>query len=248
MGTHVMDPTRVHEQIDKDWPNHLVRTQHFVRQPSISADGTGIQEMAGLLVRHLQELGARARIIPTDGHPVVYGALDFGAPKTLVIYGMYDVQPVAGETWMVPPFGGEIVDLPGFGRSLVSRGIGNSKGPLASFFNMIESFQRVYGRMPVNLRFVIEGEEEQSSKHLPQAIAVLRDELRRCDAVFFPAYAQNTQGQVLMRLGAKGILSMELVRHQSSLAAGARLGVFKVGRRENADRRLLQRSACAQRG
>ncbi len=211
MATNIMDPLRVHEQIDQDWPQHLARTQEFVRQPSISADGTGIQEMAALLVQHLEGLGAQARIIPTRGHPVVYGTLDFGAPKTLVIYGMYDVQPVVGETWLVPPFGGEIVDLPGFGPSLVSRGIGNSKGPLAGFFNMIESFKRVYGGMPVNLRFIIEGEEEQASQHLPEAVATVRDELRRCDAVFFPAYAQNTRGQVLMRLGAKGTLHMELV-------------------------------------
>jgi acetylornithine deacetylase/succinyl-diaminopimelate desuccinylase-like protein len=211
MPSKTMDPVRVHKQIDQDWPEHLERTREFVRQPSISADGTGIKEMADLLVRHLQGLGAQARIIPTDGHPVVYGALDCGAPKTLVIYGMYDVMPVTGENWMVPPFGGEIVDLPGFGPSLVNRGIGNSKGPLAGFFNVVASYNKVYGGMPVNLRFVIEGEEEQASVHLPQAIAAVRDELRRCDAVFFPAYAQNTRGQVLMRLGAKGTLHMELV-------------------------------------
>lgn len=207
----MMNPLRVHDQIEKDWAQHLARTQEFVRQPSISGDGTGIKEMAELVVRHLQGLGAQARIIPTDGHPVVYGELDFGAPKTLVIYGMYDVQPVEGETWMVPPFGGEIVNLPKFGPSLVSRGIGNSKGPLAAFFNTIDSFKKVYGKMPVNLRFVIEGEEEQASKHLPQAIAILRDELRRCDAVYFPTFGQNTRGQVIMRLGAKGTLHMELV-------------------------------------
>ncbi len=213
MSGNIMDPMPVHRQIEKDWAQHLERTQRFVRQPSISADGTGIDEMAAMLVSELKGLGAQARLIPTDGHPVVYGALDCGAPKTLVLYGMYDVQPVAGETWIVPPFGGQVVDLADFGPSLVSRGIGNSKGPLAGFFNVVDSFQKVYGRLPVNLRFVIEGEEEQASAHLPQAIAVLRDELSRCDGVFFPIYSQNTRGQVLVRLGAKGTMSIELVCH-----------------------------------
>lgn len=206
-----IDPRPVHQHIDRDWSQHLLQTQQFVRQPSISADGTGIKEMAELVASHIRELGGSARLVPTEGHPVVYGELDCDMPRTLVLYGMYDVQPVTGEDWIVPPFGGEIVDLPGLGPSLVNRGIENSKGPLIGFFNVVDSFMRVHGRLPVNLRVVVEGEEEQGSKHLGQVISAYQDELRQCDAVFFPFYARNVRGQVVMHLGCKGIIFIELI-------------------------------------
>jgi acetylornithine deacetylase/succinyl-diaminopimelate desuccinylase-like protein len=206
-----MEPQRIHKAIDQNWVQHLKWTQEFVRQPSISADGTGIEEMAALVARRIEGLGGTARIVPTSGHPVVYGELDMGAPRTLVLYGMYDVQPVVGEEWMAPPFGGEIVSLPKLGPCLVSRGIENSKGPLCGFFNVVHAFLQTYGKMPVNLRFVVEGEEEQGSKHLGEVIAEYRQELSGCDAVFFPFYSQDIQGRINMHLGCKGILFMELI-------------------------------------
>jgi len=202
---------QVHEKIDSDWEEHLRWTQEFVQQPSISADGTGIDEMASLVAGRITDLGGGVQVVPTDGHPVVYGHLDFGASKTLVLYGVYDVQPVVGEEWLVPPFGGEIISLPELGPCLVSRGIENSKGPLCGFLNVVDAFMRTCGELPVNLRFVVEGEEEQGSKHLGQVISRYRDELARCDAVFFPFYSQDIHSLVNMYLGCKGTILIELI-------------------------------------
>jgi acetylornithine deacetylase/succinyl-diaminopimelate desuccinylase-like protein len=123
---------------------------------------------------------------------------------------MYDVQPVSGETWIAPPFGGEIVDLEGFGDCIVSRGIMNSKGPLAGTLSSLESIRRAYGELPVNVKFVVEGEEELGSLHFPQFVSDHRD-LLHADAVFFPFYSQDETGKVLLYLGTKGLVFLELI-------------------------------------
>ncbi|MGQ0572448.1 MAG: M20/M25/M40 family metallo-hydrolase [Armatimonadota bacterium] len=200
----------VFAHLDESFPQHLEATRAFVRQPSISADATGIQETAGLVAAEIEGLGGHAEIVATAGHPVVYGRIDVGAPRTLLIYGMYDVQPVVGEAWTVQPFGGEIVDLEGFGPCVVSRGIMNSKGPLIGFFCAMRALQHVMGTLPVNLKFVIEGEEELGSPHLPVFVQRHADDLR-ADGVFFPFYAQDRSGKVVQHLGVKGLVFLELI-------------------------------------
>ncbi len=128
--------------LDAHQREHMERVRTFVRQPSISADGTGITAMADLVARTIREVGGSAEIVPTEGHPVVLGRLDAGAPKTLLFYGMYDVQPVEDEAWTVEPFAGEIVDLAERGRSMVARGVFNSKGPMGRILQRAGSLSR----------------------------------------------------------------------------------------------------------
>jgi len=188
----------------------LARIRRFVRQPSISADGTGIREMAELLVREIEGLGGRARPIETAGHPVVYGEIDAGAATTLLVYGMYDVQPVEGEVgWLADPFSGDIIDYGDHGPCLVSRGIYNTKGPLAGFFNAVAAAQ-ASGRLPVNLKFLVEGEEEMQSKHLKDVVRDHR-ELLAADYAYFPFYSEDPTGKPMVYLGVKGILFFELI-------------------------------------
>jgi acetylornithine deacetylase/succinyl-diaminopimelate desuccinylase-like protein len=202
---------RIHRHIDDNFEEHLERVKRLVRQPSISADGTGITEMANMVADLIREAGGEAEIVPTPGHPVVFGEIDVGAPKTLLVYGMYDVQPVLGETWDVSdPFGGEIMELPGLGPCLVNRGVCNQKGPLANFFNALHSFRAVGEPYPLNLKFMVEGEEELGSRHLPGFVEAYKDRLE-ADFCFFGFYAQDPKGKVVMHLGVKGILFMELV-------------------------------------
>jgi acetylornithine deacetylase/succinyl-diaminopimelate desuccinylase-like protein len=204
---------RIHRQIDEDFDAHLKRVQDFVCQPSISADGTGIKETAELTRGFIEEIGGTSKIVPTDGWPVVYGEVHSEAERTLLIYGMYDVQPVEEEKgmWIVPPFGGKIVDMKPFGECLVSRGAINTKAPLRAFFNACESILKVEGKLPVNLIFAIEGEEELGSVHLPQFVEKYQKQLSKADAVYFPIPAQDRKGKVIMELGVKGIIYMDLV-------------------------------------
>lgn len=200
----------VRARLEADFDRNLEIVRAFVRQPSISADGTGIREMAEIIKGKIQELGGEAAVVPTSGWPVVWGEINAGAPKTLLLYGMYDVQPVAGEEWITPPFAAEIVDLPRHGPSLVNRGIFNSKGPLVQFLNVLAAIKAVEGRLPLNVKFMIEGEEELGSKHLPEFVDAYKEGLT-ADAAFFGFYSQDATGKPLMYLGVKGILFMEWI-------------------------------------
>jgi len=201
---------KIHAHIDSHRDEHLERVRAFLRQPSISADGTGIPEMVQLLVARLREVGAEAEVIPTPGHPVVYGELPGHGPGTLLLYGMYDVQPVAGEEWDVDPFSAAIEDLPPHGPCLVARGAVNTKGPLAGMLNALESVRAVAGAPPLTIKFLIEGEEELGSRHLPGVVTALRERLR-ADAGFFPMYRQDVTGKPIVHLGCKGVAFCELV-------------------------------------
>ncbi len=201
----------VSAHIDDNLTEHIANIQELVRQPSISQENLGIRECASLLKSSLEVLGCTdTAIVETDGHPVVYGELWSGAAKTLLIYLMYDVQPVVGENWSVPPFDGAVVDLPPFGKVLMARGVKNSKGPLRGFLNAVDSIRAVHGKLPVNLLFVIEGEEEQGSAHLHQFVSMYEQRLSRANAVLFPYAMQETDGRTIIWPGTKGLLYLEL--------------------------------------
>jgi acetylornithine deacetylase/succinyl-diaminopimelate desuccinylase-like protein len=207
------DLEKIHKHIDKHFDTHLKLVQEFVRQPSISAEGKGMKETAEMVKGFIKQLGGTANIVPTKGWPVVYGELWAKAQKTLIIYGMYDVQPVEEEDgmWIVPPFSGKIVDMKPLGKCLVSRGVYNTKGSLRAFFNACQSILETEGKLPVNLIFVIEGEEELGSIHLPDFVKEYETKLKKADAVFFPIPAQDMKGKVIMELGVKGIIYLELI-------------------------------------
>jgi len=206
-----LDREKVFDYIDKHYDDHLKKLQEFVRQPSISAEDRGIRECAELVKKYLTDLGCKdSRLVETSGHPVVYGTYSAGAQKTIIIYFMYDTQPVDDPGWTVPPLEGRIVDIPPFGKCLVARGAINTKGELLAFLNACESIQAVGEEIPVNLMFVAEGEEELGSRHLPEFIQKYLEELKSADAVFFPSADQDQKGKVMMELGVKGIVYFEL--------------------------------------
>jgi acetylornithine deacetylase/succinyl-diaminopimelate desuccinylase-like protein len=188
---------------------HLARVRRWVQQPSISATGEGMAEMAALVRAEIAGLGGDSEVVATDGWPIVLGQIDAGAARTLLVYGMYDVQPVAGETWRVPPFAGDVIELEGLGPSLVARGVYNSKGPLAGVLAAVASIRAGGQQLPVNLKLVVEGEEELASAHLGSFLRARRERLS-ADATFAPFYTQNRAGVPTLKLGNKGVLFFEL--------------------------------------
>jgi len=206
-----MERERVYEHIDRHYSEHLSRLQELVKQPSISAEDRGVRECAMLVKSYLEDLGCQdSQLVETSGHPVVYGYYDAGADKTIIVYFMYDTQPVDDPGWTVPPLEGRVVNLPPFGDCLVGRGAINTKGELRAFLNSCESIKAVGAEIPVNLMFVAEGEEELGSRHLPEFIGKYAGTLKKADAVFFPFADQDRKGKVHTFLGVKGIVYFEL--------------------------------------
>jgi acetylornithine deacetylase/succinyl-diaminopimelate desuccinylase-like protein len=200
----------VYQHIDAHQPDHLANLQRWLRQPSISAQNQGIAEMAAMVRDDLRGLGCgEAEVVPTSGHPGVWAFCDEGAPKTLIVYMMYDVQPVEAAEWRSPPFAAEVVDHP-LGRAIMARGATNQKGPERAFLNALASIRAVKGKLPVNLMFLAEGEEELGSPHYPELIDKFERRLKGADGVFFPFNSQDPDGATGMFLGVKGILYFEL--------------------------------------
>ncbi len=199
---------RIHENIDDHFSDHLERCREFLRQKSISSSGEGIQETARLVRDFIQEIGGQVKFCGDEKFPILYGRVEGDNPKTLIIYGMYDVQPVDEPRWSSPPFGAEIKNLPNLGPCVIARGAVNSKGALAGVFNALRSIQKV-DRIPLNLIFTIEGEEEIGSPHFAPFIRDFQDELKGMGVADFD-FSEDSRKKVSLHLGLKGIVYLDL--------------------------------------
>lgn len=210
IAAYTGDHAEVYAHIDANLDAHIANLQRWMRQRSISAQNDGIREMAELLRGDLEGMGFQeAELVPTDGYPGVWGYYDAGAEKTLLVYLMYDVQPVDPEDWESPPFEANLVEGE-LGTILVARGATNQKGPERAFFNAVESIIETTGGLPVNLMVTAEGEEEIGSGHYPQIVDAYADRLAGADGALFPMNNQAADGALRMSLGVKGIIYMEV--------------------------------------
>lgn len=206
----------VYEKIDAQFRSEdLPRIIRLVQQPSIAGTGEGIAECAQLVMEMLRDLGCENVHLEHYVHsPIVEGFLPStveDAP-TIILYGMYDVQPPEPlEEWSVPPFQGTIVENHmGNGECVVARGIANSKGPLVCYMNAIRTIRQVLGYVPVNILFVVEGEEEMSSESLAKYVEKHAERLSKCDLVFMNGCREDENGWPTTNLGNKGILYLDL--------------------------------------
>ena len=124
---------KIHGAIDEVFPEHLERCRTFLRQKSISVTGEGIRETAAWLKDFIEALGGEASFWGNPSFPIVYGRLHGASQKTLIVYGMYDVQPAEERKWMSPPFAAEIYTLPGLGDAWWQGGRSIPKAPCAAF-------------------------------------------------------------------------------------------------------------------
>jgi acetylornithine deacetylase/succinyl-diaminopimelate desuccinylase-like protein len=208
------DLSSLRAEIEKRHDESVQRLQEWIRQPSIAAENRGMNEGCALTMHLLEDAGfENVTKVSTDGQPGIFATLDAGAPRTLGIYFMYDVKQADPSEWSSPPFEAALVDKPGLGKVIVGRGATNQKGPEATFLATLHAFRQTGRKLPVNLVFVAEGEEEIGSPHFPQ-IAHRPDvatALRKCSGVFMPMGNQSIDGSVTINLGAKGVVELELV-------------------------------------
>ena len=215
-------------QVEKRHDEAVKRLQEWIHQPSIAAENRGISEGCDLMIRLLKEAGfQRAEKVPTDGHPGVFATLDAGAPRTLALYFMYDVKQVDPAEWSSPPWDAAIVDKPGVGKVVVGRGAVNQKGPEAAFLAALHAYRGANRKIPLNLVFVAEGEEEIGSPHIAQIVRRpdVQAALSRSSGVFMPSATQGLDGNVTMTLGAKGVIEAELTCSGEKWGRGPRLDI-----------------------
>ncbi|WP_282940628.1 dipeptidase [Paenibacillus sp. RC67] len=189
---------------------HLEEVMEFVRIPSISASTEHKPDMtraAEWLAEALRKAGLEnVEVLATAGHPVVYGDwLHAPGQPTALIYGHYDVQPADPlDQWNTPPFEPVIRD-----NKLYGRGATDDKAQLYTHVKTVEAFLQTSGKLPVNVKFCIEGEEEIASPSLPAFLENQAERLK-ADAIVISDGPMHDEGIPSICYGLRGLCGFQL--------------------------------------
>lgn len=190
--------------------NYVEELKDLLRIPSISTlpeNKDDINRCANFVADKLRVAGmSRVEVVQTEGHPLVYGEW-LGAPgkPTVLIYGHYDVQPVDPiELWDNPPFEPVVKD-----GKIFARGATDDKGQMYMHIKSVEAFFKTEGSLPLNVKFIIEGEEEVGSESLESFINNNTD-LLKCDAVLVSDTALYDEGIPTLTYGLRGLSYLEV--------------------------------------
>ena len=182
----------------------LLRIPSVSAQPDHDAD---TRRAAGFLVDDLRAMGLPTiELIETRGHPIVYAeSLEVPGRPTVLLYGHYDVQPAEPlEPWHSPPFEPTVVD-----GNIVARGATDDKGQMFTHLKAAEGWLKAGGGLPVNVKFLIEGEEEVGGTNLEAFVKANREKLA-CDYVVISDTSQFAPGIPAITYGLKGLAYFEL--------------------------------------
>ena len=206
-----MNPHPVLEHIANRFePDHLDRLLRYIAQPSISALDMGVRDMAEVLAGDIRKLDGSAEVVETAELPVVYGRIDSGAGRTMVLHGLYDVTPADEPAWESPPFEPQVRSVEGVGRAVVGRGAEDMKTPIAAAMNVVASYRASGIPLPVNLVFVLEA-SELGSGGIREFVPSRAEDLGAADAVHWLCPLAHPDGVPIVPLGVKGNLMGRLV-------------------------------------
>ncbi len=181
----------------------------LLRIPSVSADSqhaSDVRQAADWLVTRLAACGLSTELIPTAGYPIVYAESPPvpGKPVAL-IYGHYDVQPPDPlDEWITPPFEPARRD-----GNLVARGATDDKGQMLTHVQSVAAWLQTVGHLPIQVKLLIEGEEEVGSENLEMFLVENRERLA-CDCVVISDTSQFAPGRPAITYGLRGIACYEL--------------------------------------
>jgi acetylornithine deacetylase/succinyl-diaminopimelate desuccinylase-like protein len=201
----------VFKHIDGNLEARIAQLFEWLRIPSVSADPAfkgECRRAAPWLTERLRAAGmSRAELIETGGHPAVYAEW-LGAPgkPTVLLYGHYDVQPARREDgWSSEPFGPVLRE----GR-LWGRGTADDKGQVHCHLAAVESLLAVRGKLPCNVKFIVEGEEEGASEHTDSLIRQNAERLA-CQVVLVSDSPMFAEGYPSLCVGLRGLAYGEVV-------------------------------------
>ena len=194
---------------------YLEELAAWIACPSISLDpahAADVRASAETAAARMRAAGLSGEVLETGGHPVAYGAW-LGAPgaPTILIYGHHDVQPVDPlELWTTPPFEAHVRDGKVYGRGSV-----DDKGQVMMHVAALEAHLRVSGRLPLNVKVVIEGEEEIGSPSFEAFLARERERLA-CDVVVVSDTAVFAEDVPSLTVSLRGLVHWEIAVHGPS--------------------------------
>jgi len=205
--------------LEKNLDQSISELSMLVAQPSVGAQNLGMIECAELTAELMRKRGFETRLMATGGAPVVFSERKGTINKTLLFYCHYDVQPAEPfDLWDSPPFEPSLRD-----GKLYGRGVGDDKGHITSRLFAIDALLDQYGDLPCNIKFIIEGEEETGSVHLPDFIRKNKD-LLAADACIWEFGGVDHEETPLEYLGLRGICYVELSVTTAELDVHSGLG------------------------
>jgi acetylornithine deacetylase/succinyl-diaminopimelate desuccinylase-like protein len=209
--------------IDKNKERYLAELKELLAIPSVSTNRENTNDIlrcAQWVADHMRAIGLHnVQIFPTPGHPVVYSEwLNAPGRPTVLLYGHYDVQPPEPlELWTSPPFEATVR-----GENLYARGAADDKGQILIHFKSIEAYLRNGGSLPVNIKLLIEGEEEIGSEHL-EAFVIEHKDLLKADLVLISDSSMFAKGVPSICYGLRGLayMQVDLVGPNKDLHSGS---------------------------
>ncbi|MFP5214215.1 MAG: dipeptidase [Acidobacteriota bacterium] len=204
-----MIPERVLSKIDDNRQRYVEELLGFLRIPSVSTysqHASDIRSAAEWVLNHLKRLGFSARIFETKRHPVVFAqCCPYPDRPTLLIYGHYDVQPPEPlNEWTTPPFSPTIHN--GF---VYARGATDDKGQFFTYLKALEAILATDGKLPINIKVLVEGEEEIGSPNLEPFLKQHQDDLK-ADAVAISDGSQFAHGIPAITYSLRGLAYMQI--------------------------------------
>lgn len=198
------------DRIEREKEKDLEDLKDYLRIPSISTDPEyrdHVLRCADFLVEKMRGAGLTAERIETEGYPLVYGEwLGAEGAPTVLFYGHYDVQPVDPiELWRHDPF-----EPTEEGDKLVCRGATDDKGQSFAHLKGVAAVLRERGELPVNVKFIVEGEEESGGEAIDAFVRQDAGKRLACDCLIISDSSMYGPGQPSLIYGLKGLAYMEL--------------------------------------
>lgn len=198
------------DYLEANRDRYLKELIEFLSIPSVSSlkeHSEDVQRAAEWVAARLQAAALEnVRVLPTGGHPVVYGDWLHAADKpTVLIYGHFDTQPVDPlERWSRPPFEPVVKN-----DRVYARGASDDKGNMLAPILAVEALLSCEGQLPINLKCFFEGQEEIGSPQLPEFIAANR-QLLACDLILSADGGQWDEDQPALMIGLRGLCNFQI--------------------------------------
>jgi acetylornithine deacetylase/succinyl-diaminopimelate desuccinylase-like protein len=215
----MLDFSAIDKYLESNLKDSLEELKGLTAQPSVAAQDLGMIETAQMVAVMLKQRGFKTDIMDTGGHPVVFAERDGTSEKTILIYNHYDVQPAEPlDLWTSPPFQPEERD-----GKLYGRGISDDKGHFVSRLFAIDALLSELDELPCSVKFIVEGEEEIGSVHLPDFVES-HQELLKADACIWEFGGVDHNEIPQQYLGLRGICYVELSAKTADLDVHSGLG------------------------
>lgn len=186
----------------------------FLRIPSNTINKKGILEAKNFLLSYISNFAKDIKEFEGKINPLIVANVSGKLKESLLIYLMYDTQPISKEKeWFSEPFEAEIMELPfpldDLGECIIARGAYNSKTSLLSFLSVVKALKEM-NKLPISLLLILDAEEEIGSPTLLNILKNNKEEFKNCIDVYYPSNKQDLSGKPILKLGYKGILSITI--------------------------------------